>query len=65
MDIIKDLKEITGFITENELDELISSSENVVGGTGSVCDTISITVGVITMTLGMDFCPTSACTKAC
>ncbi len=65
METTKDLKEITGFITENELDELISSNENVVGGTGSVCDTISITVGVITMTLGMDFCPTSACTKAC
>jgi len=60
-----DLRKISGFIPEDEIDDLVSKDDNITGATGPILDTIAITATTIAMTFGMNFCPTSACTGSC
>ncbi len=63
---MKNSKELTGFISEKEIDNLLGQ-ETVNGGSelGTILATVAITLTTFAMTVSMDFCPTSACTSKC
>ena len=69
---MENLREMAGAMSEEELDEMLVG--NISGGaitpSSMPCaklavEVISIIGGAITATLGLDACPTSACTKSC
>ena len=61
VNVKKEYIEIAGYIPEEELDELLSSSS---GGT-STADWTGVIVDALDASWSSGFCPTSSCTKCC
>lgn len=60
----QELLDKTGFIDENHLKELVKEPDYS-GGAWTTLPCITAIGGAIGGTLGLDACPTSACTKSC
>ncbi|MEP7762681.1 class II lanthipeptide, LchA2/BrtA2 family [Sanguibacter sp. 25GB23B1] len=58
------MNDITGFIPENELEELVAGEEDRYGGTLTPSSWPCI-IGAVTVTANAGGCPTSACTRRC
>lgn len=60
----QDLLNKTGFIDEDYLKELVNETDHA-GGTWTTLPCLTAVGTFLGGTLGLDACPTSACTKSC